>query len=138
MKVSARVLASSPLARLLSALAFTAIGIGVFGPSARAADAGAPSPPPSTVPACISVKTESRYVPYGYNHIVILTNGCARSASCTVSTDVTPEPRAATVPPGQTVEVTTFMGSPSSAFTAKVGCELRERGRLRLRDSAGE
>jgi hypothetical protein len=89
-------------------------------PRAHAADAGAPA-----LPACVSVKTDSRYVPYGYNHIVVLTNGCARAASCTVSTDVNPEARQVSVPAGQTIELTTFMGSPSATFTAKVGCTLR-------------
>lgn len=89
---------------------------------ARAADGGAPPP---AIPACVSVKTDSRYVPYGYNHIVTLTNGCARDATCTVSTDVNPEQRSVDVPSREAREVTTFMGSPSSTFTAKVSCKLK-------------
>jgi len=91
-------------------------------PDARAADAGAPAP---SLPACVAVSTASRYVPYGYNHIVSVTNGCARDADCLVSTDVNPQQRAVAVAARQTAEVTTFMGSPSSTFTAKVTCKLR-------------
>ncbi|MBX3230758.1 MAG: hypothetical protein KIT84_00965 [Labilithrix sp.] len=93
--------------------------------SAEAADAGAPAPPPPPVPACVRVATESRYVPYGYNHVVILENGCSKNAVCTVATDVNPEKRSVEVPAGTTVEVTTFMGSASQTFVASVGCTLR-------------
>ena len=76
------------------------------------------------MPACVQVGTSSYYVPYGYNHVVSLTNGCARPATCLVSTDVNPERQTVEVPSNATVEVTTFMGSPSSTFTAKVDCKL--------------
>jgi hypothetical protein len=71
------------------------------------------------------VRTASRYVPYGYNHVVILESGCARAATCAVSTDVNPTPATAEVPAGSTVEVTTFMGAAASSFTAKVSCRIR-------------
>jgi hypothetical protein len=106
-------------------LALTTVGLALSA-SARATDAGAPRPP-TAAPACIGIKTDSRYVPYGYNHVVILTNGCARAASCTVSTDVNPEPRSADLAAGQVADVTTFIGSPSATFTAKITCSLRER-----------
>ena len=106
------------------ALAPVAVALaGTFTPT-RAADAGAAAPAPA-IPACVAVKTDSRYVPYGYNHVVTLTNGCAREARCLVSTDVNPEQRSVDVPSSQAVEVLTFMGSPSSTFTAKVTCKLR-------------
>src|SRR4051794_16203629 len=50
-----------------------------------AADAGAA---PASLPACVGVATEARYVPYGYNHVVVLKNGCSKPATCNVSTDV--------------------------------------------------
>ena len=108
-------------AGLLALAASVALSMHVV-PNAHAADAGAPAP---ALPACVAIKTASRYVPYGYNHVVIVTNGCARAATCQVSTDVNPEPRSVDVPASQTVEVTTFMGSPSSTFTAKVTCKLK-------------
>ena len=93
-------------------------------PNARAADGGtrAPTPP---VPACVAIKTASVYVPYGYNHVVTLTNGCAREARCVVASDVNPEQRSVDVPANESREVVTFMGSPSSTFVAKVDCKLK-------------
>jgi hypothetical protein len=85
-----------------------------------AADAGAPA-----MPACIHFKAESRYVPYGYNHIVVIENGCSKPAACIVSTDVVPQPQNVDVPAGKAVEVTTFMGSPQRSFTPTVRCTLR-------------
>jgi len=90
-------------------------------PAARAeADAGA-----SALPACIAVGVEARYVPYGYNHIVSLRNGCSRAAACTVATDVNPQPTSATVAAGSTVDVLTFSGSPAKTFTPRVSCGLQ-------------
>ena len=91
-------------------------------PHARAADAGAP---PSAIPACVGIKTAAVYVPYGYNHVVTLTNGCARAAGCVVSTDVNPDQRPVDVPANESREVVTFMGSPSATFVAKVDCKLK-------------
>jgi hypothetical protein len=89
------------------------------GAPADAGDAGA-----SPVPACMSVSTSSRYVPWGYNHIVILRNGCSKTARCMVSTDVNPAAQIVEVAAGATVEVTTFMGSPAYVFVARVRCTL--------------
>ncbi len=108
--------------RRLLALITGSLALASAMPSARAADAGAPAP---ALPACVGVKTASRYVPYGYNHVVSITNGCARDATCLVSSDVNPDQRSVDVPTRQTVEVTTFMGSPSSTFTANVTCKLK-------------
>lgn len=87
-----------------------------------AADAGTPTP--SSLPACVKVGTESRWVPYGYNHVVILENGCSKPASCTVATNVNPEKQKSEVASGTKVEVMTFMGSASATFTASVSCAL--------------
>jgi hypothetical protein len=86
---------------------------------AGAGDAAAP------VPACIAVSTDSRYVPWGYNHVVTLRSSCARPATCLVSTDVNPQVQAVDVASGATVEVVTFMGSPAYTFVARVSCRLR-------------
>jgi hypothetical protein len=77
------------------------------------------------IPACVKVSTDARYVPGGYNHIVILANGCAKAAACTVSTDVNPQVQAISVPAGATTEVLTFMASPAYTFVARVSCTLR-------------
>lgn len=83
------------------------------------ADAGA-----SSLPACISVATEARYVPYGYNHIVLLKNGCSKAATCTVMTDVSPQSTSVEVAASTSVEVVTFMASPAQTFHARVTCKL--------------
>jgi hypothetical protein len=88
---------------------------------APAQDAG---PPPLSLPACVGVSTSSRYVPYGYNHVVVLKNGCSKPATCTVATDVNPTPTSVDVATGTTVEVLTFMASASQTFTARVTCKL--------------
>ncbi len=92
--------------------------------AAGPSDAGVDAPPPP-IPACIAVSTESRYVPWGYNHVVILRNGCSKNATCTVSTDVNPQAQVVDVASGATVEVVTFMGSPAYTFVARVSCRLR-------------
>ena len=97
-----------------------ALGALAFAPAANAADAGAPA-----LPACVNVTTASRYVPYGYNHIVTITNGCTRIASCTVATDVNPEVQSVEVAPSASAEVMTFMGAASSTFAARVSCRLK-------------
>jgi hypothetical protein len=109
--------------RLFRHLPFAVFGVlsSLVSVSAGAADAGAPAP----LPACIGVKTDARWVPYGYNHVVIVTNGCSRDAACSVSTDVNPDAQKVNVPRAQSVELTTFLGSASSTFVAKVTCSLR-------------
>lgn len=99
-----------------------------------AANATAPAlsvdAPDGGVPACILVRPESRYVPYGYNHVVVLTNGCSRDATCSVATDVHPATILVDLRFGATVEVLTFMSSPSSSFVARVACELASSSRV--------
>lgn len=74
--------------------------------------------------ACVKASTSSRYVPYGYNHVVTLANTCVRDARCSVATDVAPDPQSVEVPKGGTVDVVTFVASPSQTFTARVSCTL--------------
>ena len=78
----------------------------------------------SGLPACIGVTTEARYVPYGYNHVVILRNGCSKAATCSVATDVNPQASTVDVAAGTTVEVLTFTASPAQTFSAHVTCKL--------------
>jgi hypothetical protein len=102
--------------RLVSAL--------LLGFVAIASSAKAEGPPKPSLPACIRVQTQSRWIPYGYNHIVIIENGCSKAATCDVSTDVNPQSQSAEVAVGKSVEVTTFMGSAAADFVAKVTCTL--------------
>ena len=93
-------------------------------PEASADDKPDASVPRSVLPACISVATEARYVPYGYNHVVLLKNGCSKPATCTVSTNVNPQATAVEVASKANVEVLTFTASPAQTFTANVSCAL--------------
>ncbi|GAC1353229.1 MAG: hypothetical protein NVS3B20_20190 [Polyangiales bacterium] len=77
-------------------------------------------------PSCITSWTESRYRPYGYDHVVHIKSTCDKPADCTVSTNVVPQPTKALVPAASKVEVLTFLSSPASAFTATVDCTLRQ------------
>jgi hypothetical protein len=78
----------------------------------------------ASLPACISVATEARYVPYGYNHVVSVKNGCSKAATCTVATDVNPQATTVEVASASSVEVLTFTASPAQTFTARVACKL--------------
>lgn len=80
-----------------------------------------------SVPSCIGVRSEARWVPYGYNHVVVLDDRCPTDASCVVSTDVNPTPQTVAVKAGTSVEVLTFNASPASQFVAKVDCVLVAR-----------
>ena len=73
---------------------------------------------------CVQVHAEARYRNYGYDHIVIVRNGCDKKALCDVSTNVNPEPVRVEVPAGGATEVLTFRGSPAREFTPRATCHL--------------
>ena len=79
----------------------------------------------AAVPDCITWWTEARYRPFGYDHIVHIKSACAKAADCNVSTNVNPEVKRVLVPANASVEVYTFLVSPSREFTAYVQCKLR-------------
>ena len=93
------------------------VGLGL----AAAVPADAPVAP---APACLTWRTEARYRPYGYDHFVIVHDGCDRAAACDVSTNAHPDPIHVTVQAGHDREVLTFQLSPSREFTATVHCTL--------------
>ena len=97
----------------------TRLGIALGMVLALGAESAADPPP-----TCATYRTEARYRPYGYDHIVILHNGCDRRVSCEVSTNANPRPVTVTVEAGRDREVVTFLGSPSREFTANVRCAL--------------
>jgi len=74
-------------------------------------------------PACIEVGGISMWGITGYNHIVFLTSRCQPTLVCVVSSDVTPEPREATVPGNTTVSVFLAYNSPAPFFHPNVSCE---------------
>ncbi len=75
-------------------------------------------------PACVRWSQETVHAGIGYNHVVSIENTCDRPVTCTVSTDVAPEPIRVSVPGKQRVDLTTFRGSPASTFRAKVACSF--------------
>lgn len=110
---------------------YSLLGVAVLVVGVQAAAAPAPGLAPSDakeppVPACITYKTEARPRYPGYDHIVHIKSTCAKTADCTVSTNVAPDPLKAVVPAGANVEVFTFMQSPAYEFTANVKCKLRQ------------
>ena len=108
-------------AALIVACLFTAgVTVALSTSDAAAEDAGAPA----ALPACIQVTTDARYVPYGYNHVVILKSGCSKPATCSVASDVSPQPTSVEVAAGATVEVLTYAASPARTFQARVTCKL--------------
>jgi hypothetical protein len=103
-----------------------AVAVAIAAPATSASaqnDAGASGS--AALPACISVGTEARYVPYGYNHVVLLKNGCSKAATCSVATDVNPQATSVEVAASASVEVLTFTASPAQVFHARVTCKLR-------------
>ncbi len=94
-----------------------------------ASDAGTkkpepPTPAPPNPSTCVAHWGEARSTGYGYRHVVLLSNGCKKAATCAVSTDVNPEVQTVTVAPNAVEEVVTFLEAPGAAFTPKVSCKL--------------
>jgi hypothetical protein len=109
--------------------ALTVVGLAALVATASASEASAEDKPDagasgSVLPACISVATQARYVPFGYNHVVILTSGCSKAATCSVATNVNPQATSVEVASKTTLEVLTFNASPAQTFTAQVSCRL--------------
>ena len=75
-------------------------------------------------PACVEVSSHALYRGLGYDHVVHLANRCGKPATCSVSTDVNPEPIVVKVAEAQEVDVLTFRGSPARVFVARVTCEV--------------
>jgi hypothetical protein len=107
--------------RLLHALIpAIAVAMTIVG-SASAEDT--PSLP--TLPKCISMTTEARSrngSNGSYDHVVHLTNQCGADASCTVSTNVQPEPIWADVANKKHVEVVMLEGSREAVFRPTAFC----------------
>lgn len=76
-----------------------------------------------TRPACVHAHAEPRMQAYGWDHFVVVRNGCEAAVTCRVVTDVNPSPTALEVPAGATRETLTWRGSPASAFSATVDCQ---------------
>lgn len=94
---------------------------------------GAPSAfaePPRAVPGpaaltCVKVQTEASFASVGYDHLVHLTNNCKQAVTCTVTTNVNPEPATAALGVGESKTLITWRGSPAREFTADARCVAR-------------
>lgn len=74
---------------------------------------------------CVRWTQEARFKGLGYNHLVHLHNTCKKAATCSVQTDVNPDAKDVLLAPDKKTTVTTFLGSPSSVFQAKVSCRAK-------------
>jgi hypothetical protein len=79
--------------------------------------------PPGKLPKCVTVRTDTPYRGFGFDHVVSIENGCKRPVLCTIVTDINDQPASVRVDPGKTESVTTFRGSPSREFKADVSCK---------------
>jgi len=98
--------------------------IGCLSLSAAALLSVSASAEPPALPACIEVSQEVRYRGIGYDHVVHLASSCTTVASCSVASDVAPDPVQVAVPAGAQVEVVTMRGSPAREFKPRVSCNL--------------
>ena len=101
--------------RLLSLLPLAALAV-AFAPAARAQSSD----------TCIKAWPETRYGAMAYNHIVHLANSCDPDADCQVSTDVNPDVQKVTVAGHGSLEIMTYMGSPSRTFRPNVQCTMHK------------
>ena len=79
------------------------------------------------LPKCITMTSEARSEGGGYDHVVHLTNQCGAPASCTVSTNVEPNPIWADLPNQQDTVVVTGKGSSETAFRPQAFCIVDDR-----------
>ena len=93
--------------------------VALFVGSASAADA---DEAPGLLPKCITMTTEARPSGGGCDHIVHFGNQCGAAATCTVSTDVQPEPVWADLPNQKDTDVVTSKGSSEAAFRPYAFC----------------
>jgi hypothetical protein len=77
---------------------------------------------------CVDVKTEASFASVGYDQIVTLTSGCKQAMTCTVTTNVNPDPATVQLAVGATESVVTWRGSPAREFSANVTCSAAKGG----------
>jgi hypothetical protein len=77
---------------------------------------------PKKAGGCVEVSGEASFASVGYDHIVTLTSGCKKRMTCSVKTNVNPEPASVQLEPGESQSVVTWRGSPAREFTPDVTC----------------
>ena len=114
MGLAARLLDSRRLTLLVAVACLTCAGV-------AAADS------PEQVGDCATVKASAWFKGDGYRHIVTLTNGCQRTVSCEVWTNVDPTPhQILQAKPGQSAEVIIRNGSPAREVQAGKVCRFTQ------------
>jgi hypothetical protein len=81
------------------------------------------SVPDRAADTCVIVSAEVRRHSYGYDHFVILKNGCDAERECWVSTDVSPTAVYLLVGGGTEVRLLTTRGAPRRNFSVTTRCE---------------
>ena len=85
----------------------------------RAEDSGKADKPGE----CVAVRGDASFASVGYDHIVTLKSACKKRVTCSVKTDVNPEPASVELNPGEEKSVVTWRGSPARVFTPIVSCK---------------
>lgn len=73
-------------------------------------------------PQCVQVSSEARFDGVGYQHWVTVNNTCTGPVDCTITTDVAPSPVSMHLAARERREISTFLSSPSRAFSPTVDC----------------
>lgn len=81
------------------------------------------SVPDRVADTCVTVSAEVRRHSYGYDHFVILKNGCDTERECWVSTDVSPTAVYLLVGGGTEVRLLTTRGAARRNFSVTTRCE---------------
>ena len=89
---------------------------------------GAVALPPSQsqggATSCAEMSGASIWGGVGWNHVVALTNRCGRTIACTITTNVDPDARHATIENNITVQVMTAANSPERVFVPQLSCDF--------------
>lgn len=96
-------------------------GLTSYGLSLAVTIAG--SVPDRSADSCVTVMAEVRRHSYGYDHFVILKNGCDAERECWVSTDVSPTAVYLLVGGGTEVRLLTTRGASKRTFSVTTRCE---------------
>jgi hypothetical protein len=96
----------------------------------------APAPPAASIPiltaepskkvCVVSHSKEVRYRPFGYDHIVHISNGCDVTVACRIRASSRSGEMQVDVPAHKRVSVTVKTGSPAREFSVAVYCEAKE------------
>jgi hypothetical protein len=102
-----------------SQMGFVGLFVVLAGAPLQAEDTGKADKPGE----CVAVRGDASFASVGYDHIVTLKSSCKKRVSCSVKTDVNPDPASVDLAPGDEKSVVTWRGSPARVFTPIVSCK---------------